>query len=155
MKTDYSKSPRSRFKGAHLINFVGLFPLAIAALGITLDFGRAMMLKNQVKMVADSAALSCAEALDVSKAVNSGVYEINPVFALDRAKKVVTETKSSATSNSWMQIRIASVRVDGKHCTVLVFGSTPTIWMGFFGQKDWGVEAVSGSRAATGISKEW
>ncbi len=142
--------------GQITLAFVVLLPLLIMALFIVVDLGRYQILRNQVRIAADSAALAAAGALDISQA-SYGDFVLNRNWAESRAADAVAAIQGTIEEDAWMQISLTAVEVHGSEAQVMVTGGAATIFGGFplIGIEHFEVSLVSTARAATGVEEEW
>jgi Flp pilus assembly protein TadG len=142
--------------GQVVVAFVVLIPVLIMALFISLDLGRYQIMRNQVRIAADAAALAAAGALDLSEAAD-GNFVLNETWAQQRAMEAVAAMKGRITEDNWMTISLTSIQVNGAEVEVRVNGTAATVFGSFpvLGVGGFSVSVVSKARAATGIHSEW
>jgi Flp pilus assembly protein TadG len=142
--------------GQVVVAFVVLIPVLIMALFISLDLGRYQIMRNQVRIAADAAALAAAGALDISEAAN-GNFVLNETWAKQRAVEAVTAMQGRITEDNWMTISITSIQVNGAEVEVRINGTADTVFGSFpvLGVGGFNASLVSKARAATGIYTEW
>lgn len=138
-----------------MLAFIILFPVFIICLFISTDVGRLLVLKNQLRIAADSAALAAAGALDLLKATDEQVYELNETWAKERAHDSIAQMKGRISEDDWMQYDVTAVIIDGLEVTVIVDGKGETIFGGYLGINTLKARAISHARAAVGIDSEW
>ena len=138
-----------------MLAFIVLFPVFIICLFISTDVGRLLVLKNQLRIAADSAALAAAGALDLLKATDEQVYELNETWAKERAHDSIAQMKGKIPEDDWMQYDVTAVIIDGLEVTVIVDGKGETIFGGYLGINTLKARAISHARAAVGIDSEW
>ena len=129
-----SETHRSE-SGQIVVAFVVLIPVFILALFIVLDLGRYQIMRNQIRIAADSAALAAAGSLDIREAAR-GNFVLNESWAQQRASEAV------------MAMQEVEVRVNGTASTI--FGGFPLI-----GIRGLNASVVSSARSATGVNTEW
>lgn len=135
-----------------VIFFVILIPVIIAALTISYDFGRLFVLKNQVRIIADSAALAGAGSLDM-RSLNNNAFVLNPDWAQSRAQAAYnTNVYNMDPEDSWMRISLATVSVVGNSVTVVVTGTCDYVWGSYFGLTNCAAVFVSTASPSSGIS---
>jgi len=117
-------------RGQVVVAFVVLIPVLIMALFISLDLGRYQIMRNQVRIAADAAALSAAGALDIREATN-GNFVLNETWAQQRAAEAVAAMQGRIDEDDWMTISLVSVRVDGAEVEVRVNGTASTLFGSF------------------------
>jgi Flp pilus assembly protein TadG len=141
--------------GQALIAFVVLIPVFILALFIVLDLGRYQIMRNQVRIAADSAALAAAGALDAREA-GAGNFVVNENWAYQRAADSLLET-SAHLDEPWMTLSLLAVDVEGAEVLVRVNGNASTVFGTFplIGISGFSATAESKARAATGVDVEW
>lgn len=142
-------------RGQALLAFVILIPVFLLSLFIVLDLGRYQIMRNQVRIAADSAALAAAGALDTRQA-GAGIFIINENWAYQRAADSLLET-STHVDEPWMTLSLLTVNVDGAEVLVRVNGEANTVFGTFplIGISGFSATAESRARAATGIDAEW
>lgn len=123
---------------------------------IVVDLGRYQILRNQVRIAADSAALAAAGALDISEA-SRGNFVLNPNWAESRATDAIYNIQGMIAVDGWMQISLASLEINEDEVEVMVTGSVDTVFGGFplIGVDRIEVSLVSSARAAAGVEEEW
>jgi len=146
---------RESQRGQIVLAFIVLFPVFIICLFISTDVGRLLVLKNQMRIAADSAALAAAGALDLLKATDEQVYELNETWAKERAHDSIAQMKGKIPEDDWMQYNVTAVIIDGLEVTVIVDGKGETIFGGYLGINTLKARAISHARAAVGIDSEW
>ena len=146
---------RESQNGQIVLAFLILFPVFIICLFISTDVGRLLVLKNQLRIAADSAALAAAGALDLLKATDEQVYELNETWAKERAHDSIAQMKGKIPEDDWMQYNVTAVIIDGLEVTVIVDGKGETIFGGYLGINTLKARAISHARAAVGIDSEW
>jgi len=146
---------RESQRGQIVLAFIVLFPVFIICLFISTDVGRLLVLKNQLRIAADSAALAAAGALDLLKATDEQVYELNETWAKERAHDSIAQMKGKIPEDDWMQYDVTAVIIDGLEVTVIVDGKGETIFGGYLGINTLKARAISHARAAVGIDSEW
>ena len=67
----YTSNKHRSERGQIIVAFVVLIPIFIMALFIVLDLGRYQIMRNQVRIAADSAALAAAGSLDIRQATGA------------------------------------------------------------------------------------
>lgn len=154
MKGDRGVVGRRSERGQALVSFVVLIPVFILALFIVLDLGRYQIMRNQVRIAADSAALAAASALDAKEA-GSGNFVINEDWAYQRASDTLLET-SAHLDEPWMTLSLLAVDVHGAEVLVRVNGNASTVFGTFplIGISGFSATAESRARAATGVNAE-
>jgi len=146
---------RESQNGQIVLAFLILFPVFIICLFISTDVGRLLVLKNQLRIAADSAALAAAGALDIRKATQHQNFMLNESWANDRALEAISEMKGRISEDDWMQYDVTAVIIDGLEVTVIVDGKGETIFGGYLGINTLKARAISHARAAVGIDSEW
>lgn len=143
-------------RGQVVVAFVILIPILIMALFISLDLGRYQVMRNQVRIAADSAATAAAGALDLAEATR-GNFVLNQTWAQQRASDAVAATQGRIAEDNWMTISLVSVQVSGAEVEVRVNGTASTIFGSFpvLGIGGFNASVLSKARAATGIETEW
>ncbi len=143
-------------RGQVVVAFVILIPVLIMALFISLDLGRYQIMRNQVRIAADSAATAAAGALDLAEATR-GNFVLNQTWAQQRASDAVAVMQGRIAEDNWMTISLASVQVSGAEVEVRVNGTASTIFGSFpvLGIGGFNASVLSKARAATGIETEW
>jgi hypothetical protein len=141
--------------GQALIAFVVLIPVFILSLFIVVDLGRYQIMRNQVRIAADAAALAAAGALDAREASASN-FVINENWAHQRAADTLLET-SEHLDEPWMTLSLLAVHVEGAEILVRVNGTADTVFGNFplVGISGFSATAESRARAATGVDAEW
>jgi hypothetical protein len=142
-------------RGQALVAFVVLIPVFILSLFIVLDLGRYQIMRNQIRIAADSAALAAAGALDARQA-GEGNFVVNANWAHQRAADSLLET-SEHLDEPWMTLTLLGVDVEGAEVLVRVNGTASTIFGNFplIGVSGFSATAESRARAATGVDTEW
>jgi Flp pilus assembly protein TadG len=144
---------RQREKGQALVVFLVLFPIFIMALFVAFDLGRYLVMRNQLRLAADSAAVAGAGALDMASA-DSGNFILHPAWAQQRAAAAFGKV-SALNSAGWMSMALGSVQVSGKEITVTVSGYSTAVFGKYLGISGYSATVTSSARAATGITAEW
>ncbi len=141
-------------RGQALPGFVVLIPVFILSLFIVLDLGRYQIMRNQVRIAADSTALAAAGALDAKQA-GQGNFVINENWARQRAVDSFQEL-SAHLDEPWMTLTLLAVEVEGAEVLVRVNGTASTVFGGFplIGVSGFSAVAESRARAATGVDEE-
>ncbi len=147
------KYHQSSEKGQVIVPILGLMVILLIALSLVVDFSRWMLLRSRVRTIADSAALSGAGGLDMRQSAQ-GAFQVNPVWAKDRALNVYQQSISLNPKDAWMSIQIMDVAVHGRTVTVTVTGSCPTVFAGALGIGSFSTSVTSSARAAVGITQE-
>jgi hypothetical protein len=143
-------------KGQIVLAFIVLFPVFIICLFIATDRGRYISLKNQVRIVADSAALAAAGAMDIREATMNENFVINEAWARERALEAVQVNMDVAEEeNRWMTYRLQDIHVRGDRVTVIVEGTGSFIFGGYLGLDTFNARAISHARVAVGVESEW
>jgi len=143
-------------RGQMVLAFIILFPVFIICLFIVTDMGRYLAMKNQVRIVADSAALAAAGALDLQETTMNQIFVINENWARERAKDAIQQTMLiDPDENKWMQYWLQKIIVKGDRVTVIVEGTGSFIFGGYLGLSTFNVRAVSHARVAVGVDREW
>ena len=152
---DFLRSDKSQ-RGQFVLALVVLFPVFIMCIFIVTDMGRYLALKNQVRIVADSAALAAAGALDVQEATMNENFVIYEPWARERAEDAIQQTMLlDVEENGWMQYWLQQIIVKGDRVTVVVEGSGTFIFGGYLGLSTFNARAVSHGRVAVGVDREW
>lgn len=153
-KLQFPNGHRSE-RGQALLAFVILIPVFILSLFIVLDLGRYQIMRNQIRIAADSAALAAAGALDAKEA-GAGNFVINEDWAYQRATDSLLET-SGHLGEPWMTLSLLAVDVDGAEVLVRVNGEANTVFGTFplLGISGFSATVESRARAATGVDAEW
>jgi len=148
--------PRRSERGQAVVAFVALIPVLIMALFIVLDLGRYQIMRNQIRIAADSAALAAAGALDIQEA-SRGHFVLNENWAKQRAIEAITSMQGRIAEDTWMTFSLASVRVSGAEVEVQVNGTASTIFGSFplIGVHGFNASVISRARCATGVNTEW
>ena len=151
-----SSETRRSESGQIVVAFVVLIPVFIIALFIVLDLGRYQIMRNQIRIAADSAALAAAGSLDIREAA-SGNFVLNESWAQQRASETFAAMRGRITEDAWMTISLTSVRVDGSEVEVSVNGTARTIFGSFplIGISGFNASVLSRARSATGVNTEW
>jgi Flp pilus assembly protein TadG len=151
-----SSETRRSESGQIVVAFVVLIPVFILALFIVLDLGRYQIMRNQIRIAADSAALAAAGSLDIREAAR-GNFVLNESWAQQRASEAVAAMQGRITEDAWMTISLTSVRVDGSEVEVGVNGTARTIFGSFplIGISGFNASVLSRARSATGVNTEW
>jgi len=151
-----SSETRRSESGQIVVAFVVLIPVFILALFIVLDLGRYQIMRNQIRIAADSAALAAAGSLDIREAAG-GNFVLNESWAQQRASEAVTAMQGRITEDDWMTISLTSVKVNGSEVEVRVNGTASTIFGSFplIGIRGLNASVVSSARSATGVNTEW
>lgn len=151
-----SSETRRSESGQIVVAFVVLIPVIILALFIVLDLGRYQIMRNQIRIAADSAALAAAGSLDIREAAR-GNFVLNESWAQQRASEAVTAMQGRITEDDWMTISLTSVKVNGSEVEVRVNGTASTIFGSFplIGIRGLNASVVSSARSATGVNTEW
>jgi Flp pilus assembly protein TadG len=141
-------------KGQVLPAFVVLIPVFILSLFIVLDLGRYQIMRNQVRIAADSAALAAASALDAKQA-GEGNFVLNENWARQRAADTLMEL-STHNDDPWMALSLVYVEVEGADALVRVNGTASSLVGGFplIGISGFSASAQARARAATGVDAE-
>ena len=151
----FLRSKRSQ-KGQSVLAFLVLFPVFIICLFIVTDMGRVLALKNQVRIVADSAALAAAGALDLQETTMKQNFVINENWARERAEEAIQETmKVEPEDNAWMHYWLQRIIVKGDQVTVVIEGTGSFIFGGYLGLDTFNARAISHARVAVGVESEW
>jgi hypothetical protein len=123
-------------------------------LGAVIDFGRFMLLHAQAASLADSAARSAANALDLN-ASGGGNWYLNEKVANNQADAVFTNWQTNRlVYETWMQIRLERVERNGTKVRVIVVAECDPWFLGAIGVKTFSVRVEGYARAAIGITKE-
>lgn len=140
-------------RGQNLVFFIGLLPIFLMALGLVVDFGRFMILHAQAAAMADSVALSAANALDLHS--TPGNWMLDQEYARRRADFIFTSWSiNHLPYESWMEIRLDQFIVQANRVKVVVHAECQPIFLGAFGVGPYSIDVASYARAAVGISKE-
>jgi uncharacterized membrane protein len=143
-------------RGQIVLAFIVLFPVLIICLFIATDMGRYLSLKNQLRIVADAAALAAAGALDIREATMNENFVINETWARERALEAVQINMDvAAEENRWMTYRLQDIHVRGDRVTVIVEGTGSFIFGGYLGLDSFSARAISHARVAVGVESEW
>ncbi len=142
-------------RGQLLVAVMALIPAFVLALFITVDLGRYQYLRSQTRIMADSAALAAAGALDIQQA-GRGNFVLNKRWARQRAEGAMREMTGRVAEDDWMTFLLASVSVEGAQAEVTVIGQGDTIFgriplLGITGFK---TAVSSRARAAVGVEIE-
>lgn len=146
---------RESQRGQIVLAFIVLFPVFIICLFISTDMGRLLVLKNQLRIAADSAALAAAGALHLEEATQNQNFILHPYWARERALDSIEQMKGKIPEDDWMQYDVTAVIIDGLEVTVIVDGKGETIFGGYLGINTLKARAISHARAAVGIDSEW
>jgi hypothetical protein len=123
-------------------------------LGAVIDFGRFMLLHAQAASLADSAARSAANALDLNIS-GRGIWQLNKNVAEGQADMVFSNWQiNRLVYESWMQIRLEHVEINGTKVRVIVVAECDPWFLGAIGVKTYSVRVEGYARAAIGITKE-
>ncbi len=152
----HSSETRRSESGQIVVAFVVLIPVFILALFIVLDLGRYQIMRNQIRIAADSAALAAAGSLDIHEAAR-GNFVLNESWAQQRASEAVIAMQGRITEDDWMTISLTSVKVNGSEVEVRVNGTASTIFgsVPLIGIRGLNASVVSRARSATGVNTEW
>jgi Flp pilus assembly protein TadG len=143
-------------RGQMILAFIILFPVFIICLFIVTDMGRYLALKNQVRIVADSAALAAAGALDLREATMNENFVINKNWARKRAMEAIDQTMQiEPEENKWMKYWLQKIIVKGDRVTVVVEGTGTFMFGGYLGLSSFNARSVSHARVAVGVEREW
>ncbi len=156
MKRFFSLRSRQSEKGQMILAFIVLVPVFVICLFIVTDMGRMLVLKNQVRIAADSASLAAAGALDIKEATLNRNFVLNENWARERAEDAIATIKwKQGDDDTWMHYRLAAIDVDRDEVTVVIEGWGNTIFGGYLGINTFTVRAVSHARVAVGVDTEW
>ena len=136
-----------------LIVFLVLFPIFIMALFVAFDLGRCLVMRNQLRIAADSAAVAGAGALDMA-AADTGNFILHSGWAQERASDAFGEV-SARNGSSWMSMALGSVLINGKEISVTVSGYSTAVFGKYLGISGYSATVTSSAWAATGITAEW
>jgi Flp pilus assembly protein TadG len=141
-------------RGQIEIGVLVLLPIFIFAMLIVVDFGKYIILRNQVKIHADSAALAAATATDIYKATASKTFVIDQPWGETRARDGVQYAIDQNPQDYWMEITIDSVNVSGNYVEVQVTGRCATSWAKYLGVGQWSATVTARARMAAGITSD-
>lgn len=139
-------------RGQITLGALMLVPVFLIALGFVIDYGRFIILRNQVKMYADGGALAAAGALNVHEATMNANFVLDPAWARTRVISGIQAAHSSNRGDSWMTIRVTNVWVSGSRVEVTVQGEADALMLQPFGIQRWRTSVTSRAKAATGIT---
>ncbi len=140
-------------KGQAVILVLGLMAMLLVGLTLSFDFGRFFLLRSRMRTIADTAALAGAGALDIQHSA-SGDFAVNTTWAQARALEVYQKSLALNPKDSWMMISLGGSAVNGRKVTVIVNGTCPSAWGGFFGIGAFSTSVTADARAAVGITRE-
>ena len=148
------KKIHPREKGQSLVTFVAAFPILIFALTVVFDFGLFLITKSYTRMIADSAALAGAGALDMS-GLDQQIFILNPDWADARVRQAYNQNVGNMSDeDSMMTFTLTNVSVSGASVWVSVSGRCNFVWGSYMGLVNCSTTATSSARAASGISSE-
>jgi hypothetical protein len=146
--------PSKRLRGQNLYLFLGLLIPMMMLLGAVIDFGRFMLLHAQAASLADSAARSAANALDLNGSI-SGNWVLNQTVANRQAQNIFQYWQDNRlVYESWMEIRLERVEINKTKVRVIVVAECDPWFLGAIGVKTFSVRVEGYARAAIGIIKE-
>lgn len=108
----------------------------LAAAGLAIDGGRKLGALSEARDLADNAARSCAHGVDDNSFRDTGVPNLDPTAATDRAASYLASTGHSGT-----------VAINGQACTVTVTQDVATV----FFPGPWEVSATETATAIAGV----
>jgi uncharacterized protein (UPF0333 family) len=150
MKPKDDRSSRGQIE----IGVLVLLPVFIFAMVIVVDFGKFIILRNQVKIHADSAALAAATATDINQATASKTFVIDKPWGETRARDGIQLAIDQNPQDYWMEITIDSVNVSGNYVEVQVTGKARTSWAKYVGVGQWVTTLTSRARMSAGINSD-
>lgn len=148
------KNTQNSSRGQIEIGVLVLLPVFIFAMIIAVDFGKYIILRNQVKIHADTAALAAATATDINQATSSKTFVIDKPWGETRARDGVEYVVEKNPQDSWMVISVDSVNVSGNYVEVQVTGKCNTTWAKYLGIGQWTTTLTSRARMAAGIDRD-
>jgi Flp pilus assembly protein TadG len=109
-------------RGSVLITGLLLSIALIMVIGAAVDIGHAFLVKRQLASIADDAALSGSQAINLQR-LHEGQLQLNPTHAQTEAQRAI-----AASSSVTGQVNATAVSV-----TVIVTRRVPTILLGLVG----------------------
>lgn len=143
-----------RFRGQNLYLFLGLLPAMMLLLCAVIDFGRFMLLHAQAASLANSAARSSANALDLNNSY-PGQWVLNPTLARTQADSVFASWRQNRLPyEEWMQIRLERIDVVQNRVHVTVYAECQPLFLQIIGVGTYSIRVDAYARAAVGIENE-
>jgi hypothetical protein len=128
--------------GQAAILVIGLLLVAMAATGLAVDMARAFAERAALRSRADEAAVAATSAVD-DAALDGGAVRIDPEDAARRAAAVLRRSGAGDAAAT------TAVAADGRHVTVTVRRSVPTLFLRVVGidRMDVGASATASASA--------